>query len=156
VKAIAWADPEAQLGLSSRQSISFDLETVIQFKLRNGGILEFDLLLQAAKNSAMHYICPWELATFCDMQSLRDHWQKDKNRAHEKLASPSITIFKESYTSIMGREIEDLPLGLNRAGTPSPHKCFEIDFVLKEISAEKLIEWYDINRDRITESGGGR
>lgn len=36
-KAIAWAGPETQLGLSSRRSVGFDLDTVIQFKLRAGG-----------------------------------------------------------------------------------------------------------------------
>lgn len=155
-RAIGWKSSESQLRLPSSRSRCFDVNTVIQFKLQGGENPEFDLLLQAAEKSAMRYICPCNLATFSDMSSLRDHWQSDQGEVHTNLASQAVSDFIESYTGAMGCEIQDLPLGLNRPGTPSPHKCFEIVFVLKKISIAKLNEWYNENRERITKAAGRR
>lgn len=154
-RAIAWEGSESQLRLPSSRARCFDITTVIEFKRQGGEIRELDLLIQAAEKSAVRYICPYDLGTFSDMPSLRGHWYSNPGEDHQKLASQAISVFTGSYEAAMGCEIKDLPLGLNRPGTPSPHKCFEIAFVMKKISTARLNEWYNQNVDRIMAAGRG-
>lgn len=144
--AIGWKCPKAELRLPSSRSASFNLDTVIEFKLRASGGSKFDLLLQAAEKSAMGYICPYDLATFKSMQSLRDHWEGDKSEIHRDLASQSTITFTDTFTTVMGRQINGLPLGSHRRGPQSPIECLKTGFVMKEIDTGKLVDWYNKNK----------
>jgi hypothetical protein len=145
-EAIGWKCPKAELRLSSARSASFNLDKIIELKLRASGESEIDLLLQIAEKSAMGYICPYDLATFKSMQRLRNHLKADKSEIHTNLASQSITTFIDTFTTVMGRRIIDLPLGSRRPGPPSPIECLKTGFVMKEIDTEKLVNWYNENK----------
>lgn len=141
-------DPKDNLCLPSARSACFDLDTVIDFKSSKIGgnpEIKFDLLLEAAEKSAMKYICPLDFHTFNSMKLLRRHWSKGTSQdiEHGRFASQSITVFVQSFTRAMGREFAKLPLGLDKRGIHSPHECFEISFVMREMGLKSMVELYE-------------
>ncbi|KAJ5737396.1 uncharacterized protein N7483_002521 [Penicillium malachiteum] len=72
------------------------------------------------------------------MTNLREHcWEKNDN-LHVKLKSTEASDFIGAYDIAMGSMIKDLPLGLNRRGTRSFHKCFEIGDSFDDLSTNDV------------------